>query len=382
MMKRCRVPAERLVFSIVLLLLSLTICGQELHLSMPDSAGFRIREAMPKKLGLIPRIINVFSDYDTAYVEPSKYNWAFMLKSTATGEHFSLENPSADQRLKFTSKPGVTIGPYFGWRFIFLGYNIDIRDFGNGKKSRDNDFTLSFYTNLFGCDLFYRRTGTDFDLKRARGFGMSREEIKQFEDHSYDGLRIFTTGINLYFVTNYHRFSQPSVFAQSSVQRRSAGSWKFGLSVTQHRIRWDVDNLPAPLNEIGYGIGHSMNYMDYSLTAGYAYNWVFKRNWCLSVGAEPSLGYKRNHREMWADTPSPGGTDEDFFTTNFVNRGNLNVNMNVRAALAWSTGKYFGGLYAVFHNFNYRYHDLLMRNTFFTVNAYIGLNFMRMKCYR
>lgn len=74
-----------------------------------------------------------FSDFDTTYISPNRYNYALMLDHFTNYEYYSVGND--DQRLRFSPNPHNKIGAYFGWRWIFLGWAVDT-DWLYGKKSK------------------------------------------------------------------------------------------------------------------------------------------------------------------------------------------------------------------------------------------------------
>ena len=331
-----------------------------------------LREKLHESKNIFVRFIKAFDIYDTTYIEPNRYNWTVMLQQTNTFERFRLRGEETRHILAFNSQPGFKFGPYLGWRWIFLGYAIDVSTIG-GKKSTKTEFELSLYSSLLGCDLLYRKTGDDFKIKKAVGYD---QDLTEYYGTSFDGISISTIGLNLYYVMNHNQFSLPAAFSQSTVQRKSAGTWKFGLSVTKHNISIDYESLN---NQIPGGMSSDMeiaqmHYMDYSLSAGYAYNWVFKKNWLFSADLAPEIGYKRTNRDLWKMEEDNGS--KKLYKT-FYEKGNVNFNVTGRLALVWNNGKHYYGLSAVLHNFNYRYKELSMHNTFFTIYLYAGLNFMR-----
>ncbi len=380
--------------TVILLLLSTLTCHAQdsdalhpvpqLRLLRNDST-LTTREKLRESRNIFVRFIKAFDEYDTTYIEPNLYNWTVMLQGTTTNERFSLTDKQGLSRLAFGSRPGMKIGPYLGWRFIFLGYTIDVTTIGR-QKSRKTEFELSLYSSMLGADLFYRRTGDDFTLRRAIAplQGTGTFDLSGYYGRQMDGIRVSMTGANVYYIVNHRHFSLPAAFSQSTVQRRSAGSWKFGLSVTKHKIDIDYQRLEEQLPPLqGSNPFHTaqVDYMDYSLSAGYAYNWVFRRNWLLSIDLAPALGYKRTHRSLWLDedlgSQVPGGNE--LMRRFFVSRGNVNFNVTGRFGLVWNNAHHYAGLSLIAHNFNYRYDDLSMHNSFFTLNLYTGLNFMRKK---
>ncbi len=348
----------------------------------PTKAESGIRNKIKHKYNIFKRVIQAFDEFDTTYITPNRYNWAFMLQNTNSFEFYDLSSRKPDQSLSFASRPTAKFGPYIGWRWIFLGYTFDIASYRNGQESRRTEFDLCLYSSMLGCDLIYRRTGDNFRIKSTTGFGPAAEQI---EGHQYNGIRIEVTGMNVYYVFNHKHFSYPAAFAQSTVQRKSCGTWQAGLSCTRHAMTFDYDLLPDeitsspeyPLKE--EFMFDKIDYMDYSVSFGYAYNWVFKRNWLLSCSLEPAIGYKKTRTKSSdiIDNDEDGAHD-----TQRMALGNTHMNCTGRVGLVWNNTKYFGGLSVIVRNYNYRRNQLTISNTFGTLNFYIGLNFHKRKAYR
>ena len=66
-----------------------------------------------------------FNDIDTSYIEPQRYNFTTMLQNTNTYEVYRIASDKG-QSITFAPEANIRIGPYFGWRWIFLGYTVDI----------------------------------------------------------------------------------------------------------------------------------------------------------------------------------------------------------------------------------------------------------------
>ena len=103
-----------------------------------------------------------FSDFDTLYISPNRYNYALMVTHFSNFEYYSITSELPQpQKLSFSPNPHNKIGLYFGWRWIFLGWSVDVNDiFKKGtRKNRGTEFDLSLYSSKLGVDIFYRRTG-------------------------------------------------------------------------------------------------------------------------------------------------------------------------------------------------------------------------------
>ena len=332
-----------------------------------------------RKGNIFKQFFRAFNAIDTTYITPNQYNWAFMLQNTNSFETYTLHSRERGQKLSFAPRPAFKIGPYLGWRWIFLGYTFEVASLGKGGQSKKTEFELSLYSAMLGCDLIYRRTGNDFRLRKIKGFD---EDIQEKEGEHFHGINVKVTGINAYYIFNHKRFSYPAAFAQSTVQRKSCGSWKVGFAFTRHEMDF---NYNALLGDLANSPGHELNedfrlerlkYDDYSVSCGYAYNWVFKRNWLLCVSLAPSLGYKKTY------ATGMESEDKGWKEALASHLRNLNFDVTGRVGLVWNNTRYFGGLSLIVHNYNYHRNRLSINNTFGTLNLYMGLNFHKRKAYR
>lgn len=333
---------------------------------------------------IFTRFIKAFDEFDTTYITPNRYNWAFMLQNTNSFEFYKLQSQLQTQRISFSPRPAVKIGPYIGWRWIFLGYTFEVNSLGKGHESKRTEFELSLYSSMLGCDLIYRSTGDDFHFSKVSGFG---ENSKDVEGHHYDGIHVKTIGANAYYIFNHKHFSYPAAFAQSTVQRKSCGTWKAGISITRHEMSFDYAKLPNELTQNpNHPLGeefkfNQIDYTDFSLSCGYAYNWVFARNWLFCISIAPAVGYKKTHTSSLS-MQTVEDQEEQTSVHRIFNRDNFNIDFTGRTGLVWNNTKYFGGISAIVHNYNYRRRVLDISNTFGTINVYFGLNFQLRKQYR
>ena len=330
------------------------------------------------KRNLIQQFFKAFSDLDTTYIEPNFYNYAAMAQHTTFLQVYRLkarDEMGHVQSLQFTPKANQRIGPYFGWRWIFLGYTFDI-----GKRTKvgsGTELSLSLYSSMLGCDLMYIRNKDNFFLNRIRGFG---EYDKTFRPQHFSGLTTKTLGFNVYYVLNHRKFSYPAAFAQSTVQLKSCGSWIFGFRFDAQEWAMNHNKLPAYLlspNEEMDSPGlldemrvSSINYRNYSLSAGYAYNWVIVPRLTFSISLMPSIGVKQMKGER---------VNYDSFWNNVTK---MNVDFIARGALVWNNSRIFAGISAVSHFYDYHRDHFWYNNNINFFNLYVGFNFSKRKQYK
>ncbi|MCR5819923.1 MAG: DUF4421 domain-containing protein [Bacteroidaceae bacterium] len=335
---------------------------------------------MSKVGNFFSQALKTFNDFDSTYVLPIEYNFTAMLQGTQNYEFYYMQQKP--YQVSFAQNPDFRLGPYLGWSFIFLGYTFDVSRIGKGA-SRDSRFDLSLYTSMVGIDFFYRRTGNDFKIRKIAGWG---DDTADLIGTKSDYISTSIRGLDVYYVFNHRRFSLPAVYNQGKMQKRSAGSWLCGANITGHDIKFDVAALPEELyaqdedDNNNFWALERVNYIDYSVNFGYAYNWVPRRNWCLGIQVLPELGYKRiTTKTIMVDD----NMEEDRYENNIMNkldevfrrRGNLNINIKGRAGIVYNNQRWFTGIYGVINSYNFRRGDRIFRDTFGTINIYVGFFF-------
>lgn len=321
-----------------------------------------------KELDPVRKMVRGWSKIDTNYIEPQHYNFAFMLQSTFNYDMYWLKSGTG-QSIMFSPDIIMRVGPYFGWRWIFLGYTFDLKNvgFGNGKR----EFTFSIYSSQIGVDLFYRHTGSDYKIRKVEmGEGI---DTKNLEDVPFNGIDVGITGANLYYIFNHNRFSYPAAFSQSTRQKISCGSWMAGLGVTKQSIDLDYNKLAdvvesgvSPAGSVKLDTGlmfQSVKFFDINASVGYGYNWVFARNWLLGASLSAALAYK--HTNSQGEQKVSGGFSLD----------NINFDGIGRLGLVYNDNRFFAGCSAIMHTYTFRNSRFAANNIFGSINVYAGLNF-------
>ena len=368
---------RQLIFGL-LLLAAEPVFSQESAMILVDStkADSTVAEP-PRKLSLIRRIIRGFDKIDTRYIEPQHYVYSAMLQATHNYDFYTLRSVGSDkQSISFSTDSEFRIGPYAGWKWVFLGYTFSLHNLELGSKKQGLD--LSIYSSQIGIDLFYRHTGSDYKLREVNlGKG---QDYSALNDVPFSGLTSGITGFNIYYIFNHGKFSYPAAFSQSTIQKISCGSWLAGFGYTRNSIDFDHGELQELVNE-RMGVKtvpldsalmfRRVNYVDFSLSGGYAYNWVFAPNWLLGGSVQAAVAHKRSTSKM-SDNKSSGFSFH-----------NLNIDGIGRFALVYNNMKWYAGTSVILHTYNY-YHKshFSTNNTFGSMNVYVGFNFGLKKKYK
>ena len=369
----------RLILTIVLMMVMSVSSAATDTLTVDQPQEPETMEPKKKELSWLRRTIRGFSYIDENYVEPQHYNWSVMLLGRYTWDFYRLSTTVSDrQSVAFSPRHVFKVGPYFGWRWVFLGYTVDLRNIsfnlgGSGWKGID----ASIYSAQIGADVYYHHTQNDYMLREVSlGKGVNERLL---EDVPFDGINVGTTGVNLYYIFNHQRFSYPAAFAQSTCQKISCGSWMAGIGYLSNSLEFDHEKFQQLVDE-RYGeqkvtldsalMFNSVKYYNINASVGYAYNWVFARNWLLGGSLQIAASHKRSTGEM-SDKKSRSFSIQ-----------NLNLDGIGRFALVYNNMKWYAGCSVVMHTYNYSLSQFSTNNTFGSANLYVGINFGLKKKYR
>lgn len=354
---------------ILFILLSYTLAGGATEDSVVVSSADK-QPFFKRIIGGMYEFVKDFSRVDTSYIEPQAYNFTAMLQTTYTYEKYTLQTPEG-QSITLAPQPTIKMGPYWGWRWVFLGYQFDLRHLrGKNKK----EFDLSLYSSQIGIDLFFRKTGTNYKIQSFVGKQGSR--INELYNTPFDGIQSSVKGFNLYYIFNHRKFSYPAAFSQSTIQRRSAGSALAGIGYTKHTLDIDWQKLDRVIEEKNIDkskigvldttlLASKIHYTDIALSGGYAYNWAFAHNWLLAGSLSLAVGYKRTLGDVSAEKQ----TFRDFFLNSF------NIDGVGRFGLVWNNMRWYAGSSIILHTYNFRRNKFSTNNMFGSLNIYVGFNF-------
>jgi hypothetical protein len=106
-----------------------------------------------------------------------------------------------------------------------------------------------------------------------------------------------------------------------------------------------------------------IRYNDFMLSGGYAYNWVFAKNWLFCASGQLAIAYKTSYGQT---VDEKRGFDI----------GKVNPDFVGRLGLVYNNTRWYVGASAIFRTNNYRTSRFRANNVFGSLNAYIGYNFM------
>lgn len=344
--------------------------ADSLDVQLPNDSIKLVKKTFKNKL---KHALSQLDNTDSLYIEPNHYNYTAMLQNTNFYQSYSLSSPTENgetQSLTLNPRTAFKVGPYFGWRWLFLGYTFNVgRPSQAGKTT---EFALSLYSAKVGVDYVAIRSTGDFTFLRISGFQSTKTPL--IRGQHFNGMASHTKKINIYYIFNSKHFSYPAAFNQSTVQRRSAGSWKIGLRYDNQRIDFDGTQLPSSMrDELTSGLQSvKLNQTNYSVSFGYSYNWVFARNWLLAGSFSPALGY----------THSKGETFTGRKLVQSLKNNLTNLDCITRIGLVYNNTRWFAGASLIHYFYNYHQKTYAFSNSVLYANFYVGFNFIKRKKYQ
>ena len=173
--------------------------------AIPDTlqtvvADTTITDTVAKRPGIFKRIFRFFDrcfspPRDRNYIDVQDYyNWCGMAQITTRFEVYQMD---ADDKfiLRVSPRPRTRVGPFFGWRFAFFGYNIDLKSIF--MNSDDTDLAASIYSAAFGFDLFYRRVGGNYNIYKLKVDG--KDYSQYLKGEPFDGINMGNLVFDLLF---------------------------------------------------------------------------------------------------------------------------------------------------------------------------------------
>lgn len=331
-----------------------------------------------KKHNGLARFFSSLTETDTNYVKQNEYNMQAMVYSDMKFNIFKIsgkdENSDKTQNIYFSPYSKVTIGPYFSYSLIFMGYTFNIGRKGN-SYDRSNIY-LSIYSPIIGIDYYNQKGENNYRIKRVSGF--NNIDSDKLHNLQFPGMDAYLQNLHVYYVFSHKKFSYTAAYSQSGRQIRSAGSFMLGFNYARQKIHFDYTKLPSYLlydsdnNPLLYDAlkVSNINYKNFSFSFGYSYNWTFAKNMLFNLTLTPSIGYNVNKG------------DKLEINNKLFRYRNINFDFISRSALVWNSGRFYAGISGVAHTYSYRKSYYSVLNALFNVNAYAGINFWKKKEYR
>lgn len=234
-----------------------------------------------------------FNTYDKDYVLPTGKNWKVMLRSQNWTDSYSMHF-RPDIPVRMLSNVYASLGGYLSFMAVSVGYSLNMSKIVGHESGAQKRFDFSFNTALFTIDAYYTSNDGGTIIRRFGDY----DDGRWIHVH-FPSLKLKTYGGDAYYFLNHKRYSQGAVYNFSKYQLRSQGSWILGFSVGHSEIRMDFSTLGEEMLKYLPDERRQYNFLynDFSLLAGYGFNWVLGPKWTYNITALPAVGLKHTFPE-------------------------------------------------------------------------------------
>lgn len=325
------------------------------------------RPPLPQRL--LMGVENFFMGCDTSYVTPQKYNLTAQVELSYWHDYYFLRSSQTNNTMVIQSDPSVILGGFVYYSIFGYGAVWNLNDLGikagktNGTSLRQ---TFVIHTAKFFAEYYMFNSGKGAEIRSVSGIETKGKE------RTFHGLDSRCNGVSVLYMFNNRHFSWPAAFGANAVQRKSCGSWSVGFQYNHQRITFDKEELPDYIKEDidSTLLFNRVNYNDYSVSAGYNYNWVLGRNVLFAISFVPSIGYRRSNITE---------AKEDMGHS-ILN--NISTDLNLRMSLFWNNTRMFSGLILETHTYDYRQNKFGLTNTYGTLKYLLGVNLWKKPQYK
>lgn len=313
----------------------------------------------PFPISLAARAYNfyskAFNNYDTAYVVGVKEDFRIMLINNDWLDGYGGIIADNDMKVFMHSGVSSSMGLHFSYMGIGYTYMFDLDNVFGGDPTRHMKWDLTFATSRFSFEAYRSRNTGTVTIGRFGDYNNKRPANKKF-----DGLTRVSSGYDIYYFFNHRKYSQAAAYSYSKIQKRSAGSVIAGFLVATQDVDIDFSSLPEDMKLYlpEWTEQYKYHYRSYSFLVGYAYNWVFHRNWLFNITMAPSLGWRHSFDD------SVDGK-----------RNMFAIDLRGRLGLVYNIGHFFYGLQLLVDGHFYHSKDHNFINSLQDLTISIGVRF-------
>ncbi|RAJ83402.1 uncharacterized protein DUF4421 [Chitinophaga dinghuensis] len=278
------------------------------------------------------------TETDSAYVEDYTNELTARLYSSRKYNRYDIVDVKLKKDILYRPNSPMNIG--FGANYKFLGLNLG---FNFPFVNRHNEkYGQTKYLDL-QTHIYLRKIVVDFYGQTYKGFYIAnpdkvfgKEYVTQNPYPQRPDIRNTAVGLNAQYIFNDKKFSYRAPNLQNEYQKRSAGSFLVGGDIFHVQVKGDSSLVPYYLEDTAFL--HDFHYHKSSIisttaNAGYAYTFVYKHHWFLSLSVTGGLGVNRTKLFL-----EDGSISRSF---------GWQINSTVRAALGYNSANFFAGIHYV-----------------------------------
>ena len=245
------------------------------------------------------------------------------------------------------------IGLQVGYGNLSLGWNQRI---GVDKTNSNTSFSFDYLAPGYALQLQYFDFRRPVDYEAKIIFGNDWEDFEESGQTVKPG-RMTSFIADAFYAFNRSSFAYSAVYKGNVVQRRSAGTWMFGVKYLQGVVEYDPDEFISELwfgmtrqdtRQVSFGGGFSYNLVPFHRQPGKDGKGL--RNLTLNLTAIPMITLFNQFSSTINNSDLMGG---DPFMTKTVMNGKMRMNYVFRAGAIYSWDRLFLGVSGSYDSYSY-----------------------------
>ncbi|QEC70792.1 DUF4421 domain-containing protein [Arachidicoccus ginsenosidivorans] len=269
----------------ILLCSLLWIALSQVHAQPPQTQQFE--QAQGQEQSRFWRLLGRSHDQrDASYIKTYDRDITGRIYYTRENTGLSLRAPDQPS---FDYKPNNSKGLGLGLSYRYLTLNASFKLLGT-DKDKGKTHSLSLQTSLYKEQWVY-----DFVYQHFKGMYLSPKDVLSSVGNNYylrPDVKSTLVGGDFWRILNSDRFSYRSVMTQNEWQVKSAGTLLLGGELYYGNSKADSALVPAAISQNYPQAGvDNIRFFRIGAGIGYAYTYVFKKNFFVSGGLTTILDY-------------------------------------------------------------------------------------------
>ena len=244
------------------------------------------------------------------------------------------------------------IGLQVGYGNLSLGWNQRI---GGDKAYKNTAFSFDYLAPGYALQLQY------FDFRRPVDYEMKILFGNEWEDFENNGQtekpgRMTSFIADAFYAFNRRSFAYSAVYKGNVVQRRSAGTFLFGVKYLQGLVEYDPDDFLSDMwfgmvrqdtRQVSFGGGFSYNLVPFHRQSGADGKGL--RNLTFNLTAIPMVTL---FNQFSSTMRNDYGEGDPVWTKNVIN-GKMRLNYVLKAGAIYSWDRFFVGVSGSYDSYSY-----------------------------
>ncbi|MCW3463735.1 DUF4421 domain-containing protein [Chitinophaga nivalis] len=278
------------------------------------------------------------TENDTAYIEDHTEDITARLYSSRKYTSYNIIDRKQSRNIMYRPNTPLNLGVGFNYKSLGLNLGFNFPFVNRHNEKYGNTKYIDLQTHIY-----LRKLVIDFYGQYYKGYYISnptevfgKAYVAENPFPQRPDIRNHGLGLNVQYIFNDKRFSYRAANLQDEYQKKSAGSFMVGGEVFFLKVQGDSSLIPS--NMVDTTFLREQHYYrtgvsSIAANAGYAYTFVYKQHFFISLSASLGVGVNQTNLHM----------DDGRITRD----GGWQVSSTVRASMGYNSSRYFAGVHYV-----------------------------------